>query len=107
MSHAIVVDSDSAVVSSRFGQWPGKSAPFRSGTRPTRRCFWRRRGARWSDTLSAVCLQQDLQRRDQPNRLVKLTESELDAIAVATGVHPAGLPGRGSARTAWPSAEGP
>ena len=31
--------------SSRFGQWSGKSAPFRSGSRPTRRCCRRFRGA--------------------------------------------------------------
>jgi TniQ len=50
-----------------------------------------RHRTRWSDMLSAVGLQQDLLRRDHASWLVKLTESELDAIAAVTGVHPAGL----------------
>jgi hypothetical protein len=41
--------------------------------------------------LTAVGLQQNLQRRDHANWLVKLTESELDTVAITTGVHPVGL----------------
>ena len=41
--------------------------------------------------LAAVGLQQDLLRRDHANWLVKLTESELDTVAIGTGVHPMGL----------------
>lgn len=47
--------------------------------------------APWSDILAAVGLQQDLQRRDHADWIVALTQSELDAVATATGVHPVGL----------------
>ena len=50
-----------------------------------------RHHTRWSDMLAAVGLQQNLLRRDDANWLVKLTESELDTVAITTGVHPVGL----------------
>ena len=50
-----------------------------------------RHHTRWSDMLAAVGLQQNLLRRDHANWLVKLTESELDTVAITTGVHPVGL----------------
>jgi hypothetical protein len=50
-----------------------------------------RHHTRWSDMLTAVGLQQNLLRRDHANWLVKLTESELDTLAITTGVHPVGL----------------
>jgi hypothetical protein len=54
-------------------------------------CLAHRHNTRWSDMLAAVGLQQNLQRRDHADWLVTLTESELDTVAGATGVHPVGL----------------
>jgi hypothetical protein len=47
-----------------------------------------RHHTRWSDMLAAVGLQQDLNRRDHANWLVKLTESELDTVAITPACTP-------------------
>src|SRR5437899_11608818 len=50
-----------------------------------------RNETRYSDLLSAVGIQQDFRIPHHATWLVMLTESELDALTAATGLHPEGL----------------